>query len=107
MKNKNLKELNYNRDLEGLLNQLAKFDCINSDDLFLFLKSQKLGSFGKCAICGGFYVLDGNSPEPIVNDDVERCCSYCNDAVVVHIYRFGISFAPSKKSNVNRRYYSE
>ena len=98
MKNKNLKELNYIRDLENLLNQVAKYDCINPDDLVLFLEKQGIGTVGKCAICGGFYVMNGNNPAPYIVDDDARCCSSCNYAIV-HIAHLGISIEPLKKSS--------
>jgi len=50
---------------------------------------QEDGSFvstpdsGTCCICKQQYTNYGHDPEPIKNGKYDRCCSRCNNAVVI------------------------
>ena len=56
---------------------------ISLDDYLGRLKKRGVGPTGKCAICGGNYVLGGHNPHPALEDEDARCCGRCNDNVVV------------------------
>jgi len=53
------------------------------DEFLTTIENRSLGECGVCCICGGHYVLYGNNPAPVFTDEDDRCCDYCNRAVVI------------------------
>lgn len=46
-------------------------------------KEVGIGPVGTCAICGGHYIWGGNNPYPVITDKDARCCTRCDNAVVI------------------------
>ena len=37
----------------------------------------------KCAICKREFYGIGNNPDPVVKDEIARCCNRCNEEIVI------------------------
>jgi len=73
----------------------------------------------KCSICEGPVDGYGHNPDPVIPDYDKRCCSICNDTVVIPVrlfglgnpgvlaapkrVGFGVTIKPPKKSPSKRR----
>ena len=65
------------------------------DDYMSNLMHNGFGPAGKCALCEGNYVIGGYSPRPVIEDENARCCSRCDETIVITAR--GIAAAKSKK----------
>jgi hypothetical protein len=72
------------RDIDNFLSSRTFMGVrVNKSRFYSYFKQSGFGLVGTCAICGSNYILGGNNPAPIINDQDARCCQRCNNNEVI------------------------
>ena len=55
----------------------------DNQEYFEYVFRQPIDSTGQCAICEKNYILGGYNPHPVVDEKKARCCTHCNNTIVI------------------------
>jgi hypothetical protein len=69
---------------DDLIGYLSEWSCkgVNVTEFIRHMEEWGIGPVGKCAICNGNYIYNGNNPRPVVKEEGTRCCLRCHNEIV-------------------------